>query len=62
MFAEKKKIKKYQYSQEDLDNAVNAVKSGDSVRHAAKQFNVPKTTLGRKIQATTPSKLKINVL
>ena len=56
MSAAKKKLK-YQYNQAALDNAIKAVKSGDSVRHAAKQFNIPKTTLGRKIKDDTPSKL-----
>ena len=38
-------IKKKQYSKEQLQNAVNDIERGVSVRKAAKVWNIPRTTL-----------------
>jgi hypothetical protein len=37
------------YNKTSLDDAVNAVKEGMSIRQAAKHFNVPKSTIGDRI-------------
>ena len=59
MSDQKKKIKKYLYSQADLENAVKSIAQGQSVGFAAKQFNIPKSTLAKKAkQPGPPGKIK----
>jgi hypothetical protein len=42
----RKRGKILQYDHYDLEQALNAVKAGESIRNAALKFNVPKSTLG----------------
>lgn len=37
------------YNHQDLENAVRAVERGDSIRHASKTYNVPKSTIGDRL-------------
>jgi DDE superfamily endonuclease/helix-turn-helix, Psq domain len=41
------------YEQDNMDEAVNAVKSGMTVKMAAAQFSVPRTTLGDRVAGRT---------
>ncbi|XP_052268856.1 jerky protein homolog-like isoform X1 [Dreissena polymorpha] len=45
----RKRGKILQYDHYDLEQALNAVKAGESIRNAALKFNVPKSTLGDRI-------------
>ena len=38
-----------------LESALKAIKNGDSVRHAALQFNIPRTTLSDRHNGNTKS-------
>ncbi|XP_055710369.1 jerky protein homolog-like [Phlebotomus papatasi] len=49
-----KPVKRKQYTQDDVEKALKAFRSGKSVREAAKQFNVPKTTIFNKLTGKFP--------
>lgn len=42
------------YSQEDVYNALEAIQKGVTIRKAAEQFKVPKTTLWAKLNEIIP--------
>lgn len=46
--SKKRKIKRINYSQIDLNNALNALNTGLSIRKAAAAYVVPPATLSRK--------------
>lgn len=49
----------FKYTEEQLQNAVEAVKSGGmSLRKAACQYNIPRGTLFDKVKGRTPLKRK----
>lgn len=56
----KKKKQFFKYSQENLENAVEAVKSGRMSKHeASREFSVPRTTILRKVSGNVPLKRKM---
>ncbi|XP_069112283.1 tigger transposable element-derived protein 6-like [Argopecten irradians] len=58
--ADKKRGPLLKYDRNDLVNAVNAVKNGSmSVRRAAAEFNVPKSTLGDKVSGRSDVESKM---
>ncbi|KAJ8911212.1 hypothetical protein NQ315_014924 [Exocentrus adspersus] len=53
--------KYYKYSQDDLNNALIAIKHGTPCATAAKRYNVPRTTLIGKINGTYPEDCRSGV-
>lgn len=47
---------RFQYSEKDLEKAIELVKNGESIRKAASQTGVPSSTLSTKLKANVSSK------
>ena len=52
------KDKKWVYTQEDLDNAIDAYKAGASSRFVSQKYRIPKTTILDRAQGKVPQECK----
>ena len=50
---------RYQYDDDNMQKAIQAVRDGSSKRSAAQQYDVPRTTLNDKIAGRTPESRRI---
>lgn len=56
----KKKYQRFRYTQQNLEDALEIVRSKQkSISGAAKEFNIPKSTLINKLRANVPMKRKM---